>query len=329
MSSGSQIAKSQPVNRFQHSVAPAEPFFCRSGSVWRGNCNIQVDMERHTNFFELHVGFAHEGSGKAADDFLAQLIKMDSPDWSRSVVKSVHITKPGCMDPHNVPGTLGWLVSRKIFLSAGSWKSTVNRIVLPACEQALGLLSSRGVSNARLEIEFPFACFSASLIDGRLSRTAWAEDPVSIEADHLGFAYGTPLPEVPKWEIHFVLDLVPGFEDAKRLAVDQVAEFLQPYVLGPHEIKVEQTIEYRSQSMEQEGRTGYRLIATAYYDDELQTQKEAERIFYNTDLCQDALRRGYTVRLIPEHIIACLRPTVISKADDLTESHPTEVTHAR
>jgi hypothetical protein len=275
-------------------------------------------MERFTSFFELHIGFPRQSAAEdRTGEFLARVQAHNSPSWSRSAVRSVHLTKPGCIDPHNVPGTLGWLVSRKIYQDAGSWEHTIDRTILPACDHALEQLNGLGLTDARLEIEFPFACREACLVDNRLVRSSWSDDPILIEPRKLAFLHGVQLDDVPKWEIHFLLEPIPGASVSQPLHVSEVASFLSPYG-----IEAEQTIEYQSQSMLEEGRSDFRLIATAYYDSSASTTQEAERLFYASNLCQDAADRGYNTRLILEHIVTCFQPkdtrTALS-AESLTE----------
>jgi hypothetical protein len=214
------------------------------------------------------------------------------------------------------------LVSRKIHQVSESWKTTVDRLVLPACDLALDELNRLGLEDARLEIEFPFACREAGMVDQRLRRSSWSEDPVTIESHRLRFQNGIRLKDVPQWEIHFLLEQLPGGHVPRPLQVDQVAAFLQPYG-----VDVEQTIEYQSQSMIEQGRSDFRLIATAYYTSSQQTTQEAERLFYSTALCQDAADRGYEVRLILEHIVTCVRPKHAAVAPAQIE-RPTEVNYA-
>lgn len=275
-------------------------------------------MERFTSFFELHIGFPNQAQDRVGE-FLARVRATNSPEWNRSAVRAVHLTKPGCIDPHNVPGTLGWLVSRKIYQIDGSWDRTVDRIILPACDHALEQLSRFGLKDARLEIEFPFACREAKTIDGRLVRSSWSEDPMSIELGKLLFPYGVQLDDVPTWEIHFLLEQMPGARVSQPFQIKEVAPFLSGYG-----VEAEQTIEYQSQSMVAEGRTDFRLIATAYYNTSMITTQEAERLFYESALCQDAADRGYDTRLILEHIVTCIQPKNTRKVALSVES-PNEV----
>src|SRR5437763_10772374 len=108
-------------------------------------------MEHFTNFFELHVGFSTALGEPLVTDFATRM-RQENADWTRSVVRSVHLTQPGCFDPHNVPGTLGWLVSRKIFQSTAGWKKTIDGAVLPAASRALEEMAALGATDARLEI---------------------------------------------------------------------------------------------------------------------------------------------------------------------------------
>jgi hypothetical protein len=274
-------------------------------------------MERFTSFFELHIGFPRqERADDTVGEFLRRIRSQNSADWSRSTVRSAHLT--GCIDPHNVPGTLGWLVSRKIYQDFGSWDDTVDRIILPACDHALEQLNRLGLTDARLEIEFPFACREARMVEDRLVRSSWSEDPMSIEPSKLAFPYGVQLDDVPQWEIHFLLEQIPGRQASRPFQVTDVVPFLSRY-----DIEAEQTIEYQSHSMVTEGRSDFRLIGTAYYKTPAHTTQEAERLFYSSDLCKDAEDRGYNTRLILEHIVTCFRPrdigSITSSADSREE----------
>lgn len=272
--------------------------------VWFSACIFPARMESFTSFFELHIGFPRQEQAQdTVGEFLAKIRAQSSPDWSRSAVRSVHLTKPGCIDPHNVPGTLGWLVSRKIYQNSGSWEHTIERTILPACDHALEQLNRLGLTDARLEIEFPFACREACMVGDRLVRSSWSEDPMSIEPSKLAFPFGVQLDDVPQWEIHFLLEQIPGTHASRPFDVTEVAAYLSRYG-----IEAEQTIEYQSQSMVAEGRDDFRLIATAYYDSSAHTVQEAERLFHATTLCQDAADRGYNTRLILEHIVTCFQP---------------------
>jgi hypothetical protein len=300
-------------------------------------------MELYTNFFELHVGFPDDvadGEPALVDSFLDVMQRTNSPDWSRSTVRSMYPSGATCaLDPHNVPGTLGWLVSRKIFQAERSWEVTQEKLVLPACDHALEQLARLGARDARLEIEFPFACLASSSNDGRLSRSTWVVDPVSIEESRLRFPFGTvdervdPVPiaerrlsfvcgtlleHVPRWEIHFLLERIGGAQTGGQLGVNEVGDFLSRY-----ELNIEQTIEYRSAAMEASGRDDFRLIATAYFPTVEKTEGEAKRVFYKTSLCQDAMARGYNVRLILEHIISCVQPKLFNP-EGLNTASPVE-----
>jgi hypothetical protein len=280
-------------------------------------------MEHFTNFFELHVGFSTALGDSVVTQFTTQMCQKDR-DWTRSVVRSVHLTQPGCFDPHNVPGTLGWLVSRKIFQSTSGWKKTIDDAVLQAANRALCELSELGAADARLEIEFPFGCFAATVVDGTIFRSAWTNDPVSIPTDKLVFHAGQPMNEVPQWEIHFLLERIPE-SAAAHMTPQEISAFV-----ARHGVDVEQTIEYRSAAMVEAGRIDYRLIATAYFPDAPTTLKEGERLFYHSGLCQEAFEHGYTVRLILEHIVTCLQPNPKgNRTTSATKTNCSEVSCAK
>jgi hypothetical protein len=258
-------------------------------------------MDHFTNFFELHVGFSTALGDPVVTDF-CERIRRDSADWARSEVRSAHVTQAGCFDPHNVPGTLGWLVSRKVFQNPGGWSKTIDSVVLPAAAGALEALSDIGAEDARLEIEFPFGCFAATVPDNKIFRSAWTNDPVSISVEKINFPCGKRMSDVPEWEIHFLFEKIPK-SSAPDMSVEEVSSFIARYG-----VDIEQTIEYRSAAMIGAARSDYRLIATSYFPDSTKTLKEAEHLFYDTKLCDDAYESGYTVRLILEHIVSCLQP---------------------
>lgn len=258
-------------------------------------------MERYTNFFELHVGFPNDPASATASDTFIKRIAGRSSGWQRSEVRSVHLTRPGCLDPHNVPGVLGVLASKKIFQEDLSWPGTIEATVMPDCSLALSTLSRVGAAGARLEVEFPFACFSTSVDGGSMLKSAWSVDPVTIEDWRLRFAFGERLKETPEWEIHFVIDKARGKFEA--LTAQMV-----PDLLAGYGVEIEQTIEYQSQSMRDAGRSDYRLIGTSYYRTAMEAQKEAERLYNDGDLCRQLFDRGYSLKMICEHIVACFQP---------------------
>ena len=138
---------------------------------------------------------------------------------------------------------------------------------------------------------------------------------MSIEPSKLAFPYGVQLDDVPQWEIHFLLEQIPGRQVSRPFQVTDVVPFLNRYG-----IEAEQTIEYQSQSMMTEGRSDFRLIGTAYYKTSANTTQEAERLLNSSDLCQDAADRGYNTRLILEHIVTCFRPKETRSSTPSVES---------
>ncbi len=260
-------------------------------------------MDRYTNFFELHVGFPNDAESSAAAVSFVKRISEQSKGWQQSDVRSVHLTRPGCLDPHNVPGVLGSLVSLKVFQEEFSWAETIESKVMPACSIALSTLSRVGASDARLEIEFPFGCFSTSLDGGSMLKSASSVDPVTIEDWRLRFAFGDRVKDAPEWEIHFVIDKARGTRET--LTAQMV-----PEILAGHGVEIEQTIEYQSQSMRDAGRSDYRLIGTSYYPTAKKAQGDAERLYNDGRLSKQLFDRGYSLKMICEHIVGCFQSRI-------------------
>lgn len=262
-------------------------------------------------YFELHVGFPDgEASQRGRQKFLETMLQASS-EWTHSEVEAVSLTRPGCIDPHNVPGTLTDLVSLQIQRRGRPWDVVIEEVVLPACEKALACLANLQLDDVRLEIEYPFG-YCSGAPDRRGLGPLWLVDPpVSIEAGKLELKNGSRLPDVPKWEIHFVVEKLT--DDATiGLQIDDIQRLLAPF-----DVDIEQTIQYRSESMRQRGDRDCKFIGTAYYDTAALTEREAKRLLDGTRLRDAFAEHGYSITLILEHIVGCFQPSVSrSKHED-------------
>jgi hypothetical protein len=267
------------------------------------------------SYFELHAGFPDDAVSRAgADQFLNENARLG---WTRSVVSAVFIKNPGCVDPHNVPGTLESLISRQVFRSDElSWPTTIRRFALPLVESALRDLGEAGATNARLEIECPFGWLAASedASGSELVERA-VFDPIRIPASELQFSSGVRMADVPEWEIHFVVE-PRSIEHAQPTTMQDV-----PPIIEQHGVDIEQTIQYRSQAMLAAGANHYKYISTAYYPDPEAVVSEARRLFDHSNLVEDFWSRGYRLTLILEHIVGCFQPALKASAVQNVLSH--------
>lgn len=273
-------------------------------------------------FFELHVGFPEDDASQKGMKAFQEDMRRVSADWTHSEVAAVKVTRPGCIDPHNVPGTLSDLVSLQIRSDGRPWDSIVDDLVVPICEKALESLNRLGLEDVRLEIEYPFG-YCSGAPDRRGLGPLWLVDPpVSIADGKLRLKNGARLSDVPTWEIHFVVEkLVDG--DQRVLQIDDI-----PALLAKHGVHVEQTIQYRSESMRQRGEADHKFIATAYYETAELTEREAKRLLQGTALSDTFTERGYSVTLVLEHIVACFQPSVLQKKTLTNDDWLLEVTSA-
>ena len=262
-----------------------------------------------TNCFELHLGIP-DSSGSVAVAYAAlsnlrRQVAAGVPSWTYSDVRSVFVKNPGCFDPHNVPGTLRSLLSRELpvweYLSG--LDALIDHEVLPSAQSVMDQLAAAQMADARLEIEYPFGCFEAEHDSrGRLVRRAMLGDPITVEPERLRLRGASLVPNTPTWEIHFVVERRAS-RGVPELTIEQV-----PVIIEAHGVDIEQTIEYRSQSMQDRGLQDYKFISTSYYGSAGEVEAEARRLFSGTSLCQDFAARGYAVKLILEHIVACFQP---------------------
>jgi hypothetical protein len=263
-----------------------------------------------TNCFELHLGFPDDPASIAAAERLLTALRAQKPNWTCSDV--LVVSAKGCMDPHNVPGTLKLLISREIPLSElTEGGSSLERDVLTATQQVLNFMNTSEFTDARLEIEYPYGCFDLRRHSGKLIRNAVLGDPLGIDDSLLTFRGAAAVPGTPKWEIHFVVEKFdPRSPDV--LTIQEVASQIEQY-----QVDVEQTISYRSQTMKDRGIEGAKFISTSYYRTPQEVENIARHLFRETDLCESFAQHGYSIKLILEHIIACFRPVGGYRAVDM------------
>lgn len=256
-------------------------------------------MPYTNSYIELHAGFPDDReSGAAAARFLQAHPAERS--WTRSEVTAVHMKSPGCIDPHNVPGTLGFLVSCAIQNQGRPWASVISDVVVPTGISALDTLGGLGAGDCRLEIECPFGWLSVRDGEDAGERRKVVSEPVTIPTHVLQRIPGA-MPDIPKWEIHFVAE--PRVGVASKLAIDSL-----PAMIERHGVDIEQTIQYRSQAMLESGVDDYKFISTSYYQTPADVVSEATRLFEHTTLPQDLWAEGYRLTLILEHIVGCFQP---------------------
>jgi hypothetical protein len=248
--------------------------------------------------FELHVGFPKTAEA-AAESFMAQLAREGKQGWGCSEVHSVY-SETAAVDPHNVPGTLKYLVSRGF----SHIDEESDSQVMSDAQWAISTLASMDIDDARLEIEYVFGNLFRRKSDGGGASLRFSRPPEwSREKLHLQDANFI---ETPNSEIHFILEMDADDEAAEPPTVISIEEAGQ--ILRTYGVDVQQTIEYRSQSMVEANRSDKKLICTAYYDSPPTAERVARRLFVSTRLCEELSERGYTLRLILERILGCFKP---------------------
>lgn len=276
-------------------------------------------MANQKSYFELHAGFPDDpDSANAANSFLHVAAAGGGQTWTRSEVTAVYMKSEGCLDPHNVPGTLGTLVSCAIRNEGHApWKATVEEAVLPTCASALKTLGRLGSSNARLEIECPFGWMGVQESQEGFNRERSISEPIGISPRVLKALPGA-MPDVPQWEIHFVA------EPRANLVSDGLSIKSFPALIEQHGVDIEQTIQYRSHAMLDSGTAAYKFISTAYFATPADVVREATRVFDRSSLVEDVWSRGFGLSLILEHIVGCFKPITVtnrSHADSSIEVH--------
>ncbi|MCU1267555.1 MAG: hypothetical protein JWM21_3873 [Acidobacteria bacterium] len=249
--------------------------------------------------FELHVGFP-ENSETAAKDFVAQLNKEEKEGWSCSEVDAVY-SESAEVDPHNVPGTLRYLISKSFSLR----KDESDHDLLVEAQWVISTLANMDIKDARLEIESVFGYLTRRKKDGDGGASVSFSEPPRWSREDLQLQDGKFI-DTPNSEIHFILEKDTerkGWETTPRISMQEAGRILSTYG-----VDVQQTIEYRSQKMIENRRTDQKLICTSYYDTPATARTIARRLFVSTRLSEDLQERGYTVRLVLERILGCYKP---------------------
>jgi len=246
--------------------------------------------------FELHVGFPTSAEA-AARDFLAIVLNGGKRGWSCSDVLSIH-SEMEAEDPHNVPGTLKYLISQ----SFSDREEVSADYVLSEAQNVLSTLAKMDIDDARLEVEYVFG-YRTRVEDYALSGSSLPfSEPPEWSSARLNFRDGERI-VTPNSEIHFVIQKKSDESRAACLSSDQASRILRTYG-----VDVQQTIEYRSQAMTERGSNATKLICTSYQESPSHAEFEAERVFAQSGLFEELTARDYTLKLVSERILGCFKP---------------------
>jgi hypothetical protein len=246
--------------------------------------------------FELHVGFPTSAEA-AAREFLAGLQRDRKTGWSCSDVLSVH-SQIEAVDPHNVPGTLKYLISQ----SFSDREDVSADDVLLEAQEILSTLAKMDIQDARLEVEYVFGYRTHPENYAVSGRSLPFSAPPEWSAGKLNFQDGERI-VTPNSEIHFVIEKKSHESLAEPMSSDQASHILTTYG-----VDVQQTIEYRSQAMTRRGSDATKLICTSYHDSPSQAEDEAERIFGQKGLFEELATRDLALKLVLERILGCFKP---------------------
>lgn len=254
------------------------------------------------NNFEIHIGFP-TNENSSTRKFLEHL-KSDKKGWVYSDVFNVD-SNPEILDPHNVPGTLGCLVSKDYSTN----DSRVNEKVREDMQFVLSLLSLIGIENARVELEFVFG-YSRQIKDRNLALKLPTWNMPSITSSMLEFDNAEKIEDTPNSEIHFVLapDKTNSNSFSKKLTMKEASEIIKS--VG---VDVKQTIEYRSQAMRAIDTKERKLICTSYYENPEDAKEHAEKLLNNDSLIEQVSKHGYTLKFVIERIFACYKPIKVNR----------------
>lgn len=263
------------------------------------------------NKYELHIGFPDTAESEAMN-FLGLLKREGREGWSYSEVSNVY-TNPDLNDPHNVPGTLKYLLSQNFSRRDGAHEDEVR----VEAQWILSKLASMEIEDARLEIEFVYGYLTRRQDGEHGEASLHFLKPPDWDRSKLELRDGALL-STPNSEIHFIIQRDPAAGDSARdastLSSAEASEILRGYG-----VSVQQTIEYRSQRMVEEASEDRKVICTAYYGNPSVAEREARRLFIGTGLYEELAEKGYSLKMVVERILGCYKPSRKSAA--LTESH--------
>jgi hypothetical protein len=278
-----------------------------------------------SNYFELHIGFPVNDESAAMT--VLETMQKKRPGWVHPEVYNVeNKERQGWvhsevsdvrsyteeLDPHNVPGILGYLVS----LDFRSNSDQIAAEVLAETRYVLSELSRLDIKNARLEIENVFGFLTVTFAeDGSAEPSARVFQTASLPENKLVFKGAERIPETPNSEIHFIIEKFRG-SHSQASQLPSITNDLAVEILTKYGIKVRQTIQYRSQAMRAAKRVDKKLIATSYYDSPQEAEKAAYELLDKHALFREFKTLGYRLRLVVERILGCFKPTPIHENED-------------
>lgn len=268
-----------------------------------------------SNKFELHIGFPNAAESEAMNFWGLLQREERRKGWSYSEVGNV-FTNPNLKDPHNVPGTLRYLMSQNFSgrddLQEGD--------VLSEAQWVLSNLAAMGIEDARLEIEFVYGYLTRRQDSEHGEASLHFLEPPDWDKSKLELRDGS-LIETPNSEIHFIVEQNYTAGDPAQVTPTISGEEASQ-ILRAYGVSVQQTIEYRSQKMVEAGSEDKKLICTAYYGNPSVAEREARRLFIKSNLCEALAAKGYSLKLVLERILGCYMPSRKSAAH--VESHDAE-----
>jgi hypothetical protein len=234
-----------------------------------------------SGWLELHIGFVSGDEAHALR--IAETLRNEEAGWTLSEVSEVHDHLHG-MDPHNVPGTLVFLLSR-------TYPVTDADRLLSAAANVMGLLAD--VPAARLEVEFAYG-------EIKIDEPTKMSYPTTPTLSLPTWPNANRIRETPEYEIHFVAS-------ARRSAPLTVKELED--ILGSRGIQAAQTIRYRSERMKLGLERGRKLISTVYFPSNSELIDATEQIRHDRLLIQALLEASIELTLRPERIYGCYMPS--------------------
>jgi hypothetical protein len=226
-------------------------------------------------YFVLRVGFAVNEKASATQ-FLAGLQLKDSK-WQGAEIREAHTNLP---NPHNVPGTLGFMVLRR------NLRNTVD--VQNGIDQAVETLLQLEFRTVRVLVHHVYAVVRAG--DPNRPDLCKAEHSFSVPR----FPGVTRIPELPRVGAHIVFFETPDVEEP--LTIREAESLVSAQRMMPDQI-----YRYIPSGLTEERGEQERVICTTY-------QISEDSVFQQTEetvrkLTKTAKDLGYDLYGILEHII--------------------------